>query len=457
MNENRPDAWQRWHPTDAEPWDLRGVWGLHRRCGFAATWGELQRDLADGVEASVERVLSGAARAEGVPDGFDEMAETIGRAAVAAGNVDRLRAWWVYRMLFSPDPITERLTLMWHNHFATSNLKVDDVSLMARQNELLRAHSRGPFRELLTAVVKDPAVLVWLDAEANRKEHPNENLGRELMELFTLGVGNYTETDVKEAARCLTGWTVVRGEFRDHREHHDDGQKTVLGRTGSFDGDDLLDLLLDQPATARRIAWRLCDTFLGENVASDADIDELGRGLSEHELDSGWGVETILRSRLFFSEANLGTRVSSPAEFVVGTVRALELFESPPSTLLLAEQIGRMGQELFLPPNVFGWEEGRAWINTRSLIARGNFAAALVRGELQSPVQGVNVLGWVTRHAGTADREETTSHVTRLLLGRDPGDPLRIQLVTACGNLNDGAAAQRMVEVLLASPAAQLC
>ena len=185
-------AWQPWQPTDAEPWDWRRAWHLWRRAGFAGTWEELARDVADGVEVSVGRMLAGLAgeaRAEGVPVGFQEMAATIGRAAVAAGNIDRLRAWWVYRMLFSPDPLTERLTLMWHNHFATSNLKVDDVALMARQNALLRTHSRGPFRELLRSVVKDAAMLVWLDAEANRKEHPNENLARELMELFTLGSG----------------------------------------------------------------------------------------------------------------------------------------------------------------------------------------------------------------------------------------------------------------------------
>jgi len=218
-----------------------------------------------------------------------------------------------------------------------------------------------------------------------------------------------------------------------------------------------IDRLLNQPATARRIACRLCETFLGENVASDADIDQLGQGLSEHDLDIGWAVETVLRSRLFFSQANLGTRVASPTEFVVGTVRALELFASPPSTLLLAEQIGRLGQELFSPPNVFGWQEGRAWINTRSLIGRGNFVAAVMAGALQSPVLPVDALPLATRHTGTTDREELVSFFAHLFLGRDADDNLRTQIEAACQGHNDEEAARRIVEVLLASPAAQLC
>ena len=161
------------------------------------------------------------------------MARTIGDAAVASGNPNRLKAWWLYRMLFSPDPLGERLTLMWHNHFATSNRKVQDLALMREQNDLLRQHARATFGELLHAVVKHPAMLVWLDADANRKGHPNENLARELMELFTLGVGNYTEDDVQAAARALTGWTVVGGRFGFRETRHDDGEKVFLAHRRS--------------------------------------------------------------------------------------------------------------------------------------------------------------------------------------------------------------------------------
>src|SRR5262249_31138717 len=157
-------------------------------------------------KASIDRLVTGKARSQGVPRDFEKVARLLADAAVSAGDPARLKAWWVYRMLFGPDPLGERLALLWHNHFATSNAKVDDLAAMRLQNEVFRALGRRPFGELLTAVVRDPALLLWLDSPANRKEHPNENLGRELLELFTLGIGNYNEDDVKEAARALTGW-----------------------------------------------------------------------------------------------------------------------------------------------------------------------------------------------------------------------------------------------------------
>jgi uncharacterized protein (DUF1800 family) len=225
---SQSQAWSSYRPCEAAPWDMRRVVHLHRRAGFAATWRELHRDL-DGPDAAVERLLRGVAYTSGVPDDFDVMSRVIGDAAVASDNADRLKAWWIYRMLFGPDPLTERLALVWHDHFATSNLKVNDLTMMRRQNELFREFGRAPFGELLTPVAHDPAVLVWLDAPANRKGHANENLAREIMELFTLGIGHYTEEDIKEAARALTGWSVVGGEFREIAAHHDDGEKTLFG------------------------------------------------------------------------------------------------------------------------------------------------------------------------------------------------------------------------------------
>src|SRR5487761_1256590 len=206
---------QTYTPDERRPWNLRRVGHLHRRAGFAATWNELQRDLNDGPQAAVDRLLTGKAYSSGVPEGFEDTSRLLADAAVASGSIHRLKAWWIYRMLFSPDPLGERLTLMWHNHFATSNRKVEDVSLMRRQNDLLREYARAPFGALLSRAAKDPAVLIWLDADSNRREHPNENLARELMELFSLGVGNYSETDVKEVARALTGWTVKNRAFRE--------------------------------------------------------------------------------------------------------------------------------------------------------------------------------------------------------------------------------------------------
>src|SRR5205085_1808598 len=206
----------------------------------------------------------------------------------AAGDIGRLRAGWFYRILFGPDPLGERLTLLWHDHFATANAKVQDISLMRRQNDTFRRHARGKFADLLNASLREPALLVFLDAPANRKSHPNENLARELMELFTLGVGHFTEADVKQAARCLTGWDVNEGQFVERLERHDTGEKTLFGVSGRWTGTDLITQLLKHPSTADRLAFKLCREFFGEKRPSAASVKELAAGLREHDLDIGW-------------------------------------------------------------------------------------------------------------------------------------------------------------------------
>ncbi|MFI5454406.1 MAG: DUF1800 family protein [Isosphaerales bacterium] len=213
------DPWAHYVPDEGAPWNLRRVVHLHRRAGFAATWNELERDLGDGPESSINRLLEGRSCSCGVPDGFVEIADRLADLALATPEPNRLKGWWVFRMLCGPDPLTERLTLMWHNHFATSNLKVNDLSLMRRQNETLHSLCRAPFGRLLHAMLRDPALLVWLDAPDNTKAHPNENLSRELMELFTLGIGPYSEEDVKQAARalCASGWC-EHGQSRPNAE-----------------------------------------------------------------------------------------------------------------------------------------------------------------------------------------------------------------------------------------------
>ena len=319
--------WVPYVPDSEAPWDLRRVVHLHRRAGFAATWDELQRDLKDGPEPSITRLLQGKSRMCGVPANFAAWADRLAELALAVPEPNRLKGWWVYRMLFGPDPLTERLTLMWHDHFATSNLKVADLALMLRQNEVLRAHCRAPFGRLLHAMLRDPALLVWLDAELNSKGHPNENLARELMELFTLGIGHYSEDDVKEAARALTGWVLGVDQARFVPVRHDAGTKTVLGQSGAFGADSLAALLLDHPATSRRLAWRLCREFFGEASIDGRALAALADGLRSYDLDIGWGVSAVLRSGQFFDAANVGRRVASPIEYTLGAVRALEILD----------------------------------------------------------------------------------------------------------------------------------
>ncbi|MEM1070135.1 MAG: DUF1800 family protein, partial [Planctomycetota bacterium] len=239
----------------------------------------------------------------------------------------------------------------------------------------------GRFGDLFTAIAKDPAMLVWLDAPSNKKGRPNENLAREIMELFSLGIGNYSEEDVREAARALTGWGISNdGEFRFTERHHDHGMKTILGQIGPWNGDDLLRILIMQPAVSERIAWRLCKTFMGEGVVTDDLFLVLSKHLRKHDLHIGNAVATMIRSRLFFSDKNIGSRISSPVEFVTSAVRSLDC--TRPSTVKLAEWTRELGQDLFYPPNVGGWTGGRNWLSSRNIIGRANFASALSEGKL---------------------------------------------------------------------------
>ncbi len=197
------DPWSCYQPDASCPWNLRRVVHLHRRAALGANWPQIKSDLADGPETSIDRLLEGKLKPAGAPspEEFERTSTLLADSAIAARDPGRLKAWWFYRMLFSPDPLGERLTLMWHNHFATGNLKVQDVALMQRQNATFRRLARAPFGELLTAALHDPALLIYLDAPANRMGHPNENLAREMMELFTMSLGHYSETDVQEVAR----------------------------------------------------------------------------------------------------------------------------------------------------------------------------------------------------------------------------------------------------------------
>jgi hypothetical protein len=447
--------WAPYLPSAEAPWNLRRVVHLHRRTGFAATWSEIQRDLKDGPQVSLDRVLAGKAAGEGVPADFEKTATLLAESAEPSGDPARLKAWWVYRMLYGPDPLTERLALLWHNHFATSNLKVENLAAMRRQNDLFRKLARGSFGDLLRAVVHDPAMLLWLDAPNNRKGHPNENLARELMELFSMGVGHYSESDVKEAARALTGWSLREEAFVEIPDRHDDGVKTLLGQKGAWKGDDLVRMVLEHPATARRLAWRICDCFLGEKALTTADLVALADGLRERHLDIGWAVAKVLRSHAFFADANLGNRVLGPVEYVVGAARALELFEPPSSTLVLAEWCGRLGQDLFYPPNVGGWPGGRSWLTSRALIGRANYAAALVDGKRVGRPGAMDVLAWSRRHGA----QDVVALATRLLLGTEPTPAWRDRLAASTAGLGTdaGETARRTVALILAMPEAQLC
>ena len=420
-------TWSTYQPTAEAPWNLQRVVHLHQRAGFSAPWSVIQRDLKAGPQAAIDRLLHG--NRDDTSKGKDQITLAIRDAAIESSNPLRLKAWWAYRMVTTTDPLGERLALMWHNHFATSNRKVKNLNLMLQQNELFRTHGRGRFEDLLSSVIKHPAMMLWLDADSNRKGRANENLARELLELFTLGVGNYSEPDVKNSARALTGWTVVENQFEYREARHDSDVLEILGHAKPFTGDQLVEILMAHPATAKRIAWRLCKTFMSESFVQKekAAVEELAKGLIANDLNIEWAVTTILNSELFFHESNIRSKVLGPAEYVIGLVRALEISDPPPRTILLADWLSRMGLDLFYPPNVGGWSEGRSWLSSRTIVARANFANAIASGELRSQEEATHLDQLATTNGAAESLESKVTWLCKLLMGN--GSPQTVDKV----------------------------
>ena len=286
-------------------------------------------------------------------------------------ETDRVAYWWADRMLQSPRPLEEKMALFWHGHFATNENKVRDYRKMLRQLNLFQEQGLGDFRSLLIGVAQDPAMLNFLDAGVNTKDSPNENFAREIMELFTMGVGHYGENDVREAARAFTGWNYEGLEFQVVTEDHDFGVKRVLGEEGTFDGIDVIDIILGQDATAQFIAGKLYDYFVAAELDA-ASAAELGVWLKDSGYDIAAFMEHLFLSRDFYRPEVMGARIKGPVEYVVSTYRLLGV-DSIPGTPDFNSVTGSLGQRLMRPPTVAGWSEGRAWITPSLLFERGNF------------------------------------------------------------------------------------
>ena len=310
--------------------------------------------------------------------GRDDDAREAGREQAQLSIA--LRAWWLREMRETPSPLTERLTLFWHNHFVSSQEKVRSATLMYRQNVLLRRHAGGSFARMLRAVARDPAMVVYLDSARNRKGAPNENFARELMELFTLGEGRYTESDVKEAARAFTGWGFDResGAFRFRPAQHDGGVKTVLGYTARLDGDAVIDRLLADPRTAEHIVRKLWREFVSPDPDSDR-VTAVAADFHRSGHDVKVALRTLLLSDEFWAPAQRGVLVKSPTDLVVGSLAAFdaEVPDYAPFALLVA----RLGQNLFAPPNVKGWPGGEVWSDATTLLQRKQYLDGLFRGQ----------------------------------------------------------------------------
>ncbi len=382
------------HASPDAPLGYDGARHLLARTGFGPTEAEV-RALAPLTRAqAVDRLLRETRTTPVVPPpaaalDTSPLRPPRGDASAAEREAFRrqqlregleLRGWWMAEMLATPSPLTERMTLFWHNHFVSSQQKVRIARLMYGQNATLRTHALGHFGTLLHAAAKDPAMLIYLDGVQNRKGAPNENFAREVMELFTLGEGHYGESDVKDAARAFTGWSLdrERGVFMFRRGLHDDGIKSVLGRTGRFDGDAVLDILLARPETAEFIVAKLRREFVSLEPDS-SEVRRIAARFRASNLDIKVALREVLLSEAFHAADNRGTLIKSPVEVTVGTLRALEL--APAQLIPFAVASAGMGQNLFSPPNVKGWPGGEAWINTNTLLARKQFLERIARAD----------------------------------------------------------------------------
>ena len=364
------------------------------RTGFAALPGEIAKFEGLTRAEAVRRILAGArTEAATAPPGWTKDAPVLrppGRTATveerrafrAARNEEGLQlvGWWYREMAATPSPLTERMTLFWHNHFTSAFRKVRAPILLFRQNATLRRHALGNFRKLVDAMAADPAMIVYLDSLQNRRGKPNENFARELLELFTLGEGQgYTETDIKEAARAFTGWSLERdtGEFRFRPFLHDDGEKTFMGRTGRFNGTDIIEIVLRQARVAEYIAEKAWREFVSE-MPDPAEIKRIAARFRAGDYEIKVLIGEMLLSREFWAPENRGRLVRSPVELIVGTLRQFELPQPDDRILAL---LGRaLGQEPFNPPNVKGWPGGNAWINANTLLVRQQLLRRLMAG-----------------------------------------------------------------------------
>ena len=373
--------------------DLALMAHLMRRAGFGANREELEGRVAKGYEATVEELLDPP---DDMPAGRIALLLRFMPVCLLPGGVPEPGQFnWMYNMITTQRPLEEKMALFWHHVFATGNAKVDNCDQLLEQLVMFRRHGMGNYRDMLVALSKNPAMIFWLDNNENHRDGVNENWGRELLELFSMGVSNYTEVDVREVSRAFTGWTIQpkvpripfgrypwRFEYLD--EDHDDGEKTFLGHTGNFNGEDIIDIIVQEPATARFICRHLYNFFVADEVQVPAWTIEPAR--DEEALDmmmnafeeSGYEIKPVLRLMFnseFFKNARYA-KIKSPAEVVAGTLRMVGAYQEPEPTIPdIGSEPTYMGQSLLDPPSVEGWYTGREWINSGSLLARINFVA----------------------------------------------------------------------------------
>jgi uncharacterized protein (DUF1800 family) len=391
-----------------DKWTFTTAAHLLNRAGFGGPPAEIEKFVSLGPEAAVAHFVDYEKIAEPTPDlewakPDPERAKKFMEARQASEEERRkrlreiqladrqhmieLRGWWLERMAKGSRPLQEKMVLFWHGHFATSVEKVREAYLMWRQNELFRRLAMGNWLDMLIEVAQDPAMLVWLDQAQSRKEHPNENFAREVMELFALGEGHYTEKDISEGARALTGWSYDRlgQKFINRPFQHDSGEKVIFGKRGNFDGEDFLEMIVAQAQSARFITAKLWNFFAGE-MASEGVVTALAEIFRKSNNTFKPVLRAMFSSEEFYAPSIIRNQVKSPVQWLVGSVRMLERELPPP--MICFSLTRNLGQDLFAPPNVKGWDGGLSWITTNNLLARYNEAATLVQGDM-SAVSGL--------------------------------------------------------------------
>ncbi len=483
---------QPYKPTPEDPFDSTKAAHLLNRAGFGGTPAEVEKVVKMGPDAALDMLFD-------FPDaGVDEQSRTdipdlsaideypsdfnalrklmVGkteeekkalRQKLQAANREAVAAtsnWWLKRMAFGPHPLQEKLTLFWHGHFTTSAKDERSAMAMWNQNELLRRQAAGNFRQFVRSISRDPAMLDYLNNSQNRKAHPNENYARELMELFTLGIGNYTEDDIKQSARAFTGWAHDGDDFVFRKFDHDTGNKTFMGRTGNFDGDDIIEIILSKEACGNFIAGELYTYFVNDQLPSELQW-AMGDILRDNKYEMRPLLRTIFASKAFYQPAVIGSQIKSPIQLVVGTVRALNL--DMPGIRAINGALAQMGQVPLYPPNVKGWPGGHSWISTSTIFVRYNTSIWLAGGSGQfapfnakgkagnnaKPTRGTDFRPGV----GGTPEALVDAWISRLI-GRPIADESRAILIDSLnGHADREDSVRKMVQLLVSMPDFQLC
>jgi uncharacterized protein (DUF1800 family) len=431
---------------------------LLRRAGFGATEAELDLYAPLGFAGAVDRLLN----PEQVDDSStDQLLQPLTANLGDRKQIEAAKFWWVNRMLYTQRPLQEKMTLFWHNHFATANSKVANAVLMLQQMQLFRDNGMGNFESLLQKVTRDPAMLIWLDNRLNRKGSPNENYAREVQELFTVGIGNYTEQDIHEAARAFTGHMLDKNlAYLFNKAQHDAGSKTFQGQTGNFDADDILAILVRNPATAQFITRKMFSWFAYDNP-DQSTVDRLANTFTS----SGFDVRSVLRDIFsgpeFLSDAAFHGIIKQPVDFVLGSIKSLNVQNIGPD---VTQVLRRMGQDLLNPPDVSGWKGGAAWINSSTLFERFNWGDRLSMGRDSSKPYFTDVASQVQAQ-GISTPDGLVDYYVSLFVDGDVTPEARQSLIDYLNApaplaLSDGGAvdlkARGLVHLALATPTYQL-